>query len=345
MHKSEKDILSNWEKSRKEIYFYGAGERSIVLAEKICNLFPSLNLLGVIDNFIKQKYIIINNKNIPIYTWEQINENAYIILCIPRRSSYFEIRRDLMNTGFQYGENYVDGYAVVNEYADVSFGTNEFPYENLRIGRRYAPWRIKGTFNQIYMTIKENTLVDIYRCYELWELVFQTAKCSEGEILEVGVWRGGTGALIAKAAIEANIVEVVSLCDTFEGVVKCSEADNLYKGKEHNDTSIEIVEKLLQALDLKNTNIYKGVFPDDLFEYFNGKKYRFVHIDVDVYQSAKDVFKYIWENVVQGGVVIFDDYGFASTMGVTKLLDDLKSSVKDGIFCSNVNGHGYFIKV
>jgi hypothetical protein len=65
--------------------------------------------------------------------------------------------------------------------------------------------------------IQRNTLVDIYRCYELWTLVEQTSKLAGG-IMEVGVWRGGTGALIARKALIAGVEDPVYLCDTFQGV-------------------------------------------------------------------------------------------------------------------------------
>ena len=50
--------------------------------------------------------------------------------------------------------------------------------------------------------IKQNTLVDVYRCYELWSLAVRCAELP-GDTLEVGTWRGGTGALLA-AAIAAR---------------------------------------------------------------------------------------------------------------------------------------------
>ena len=54
----------------------------------------------------------------------------------------------------------------------------------------YAPWEDDVTFNEIYHLISEHTLVDKYRCYELWNLT-QQMKEEEGDIIEVGVWRGG----------------------------------------------------------------------------------------------------------------------------------------------------------
>src|SRR6185312_8877618 len=62
----------------------------------------------------------------------------------------------------------------------------------------YSPWFQDADFKKTYRFAKENTLVDIYRCYELWSLVKQVDKLN-GDVLEVGVWKGGTGSLLASA--------------------------------------------------------------------------------------------------------------------------------------------------
>src|SRR5438132_840270 len=64
----------------------------------------------------------------------------------------------------------------------------------------YSPWNKDVEFKQIYSAIQTSTLVDEYRCFELWKLVEQSAKLQGGDLIEVGVWRGGTGALIARRA-------------------------------------------------------------------------------------------------------------------------------------------------
>lgn len=219
------------------------------------------------------------------------------------------------------------------------------PYETIRPFATYAPWINDTAFLEIYNKIKEITLVDIYRCYELWRLLIQAQKCLSGDILEVGVYRGGTGALLAAAAKYAQIDSEVYLCDTFEGVVKTGVKDNLYKGGEHSDTSMEQVVDFIDSLNLHNVHMVKGIFPDDVLEQFKNKKYRFVHIDADAYQSAKDVFNYVWKAMEIGGIVVFDDYGFVQTKGVTVMLEEICNCVKDGIFVGNINGHGIFIKV
>jgi len=203
----------------------------------------------------------------------------------------------------------------------------------------YAPWEGDEEFRKIYSLAKDNTLVDIYRCYELWNIVHDLITI-EGDILEVGVWRGGTGAILCKAS-EKDTKTKVYLADTFTGVVKATEEDTVYRGGEHSDTSDKIVADLLMKASATNFQILKGIFPDD-FPGIIIDKIKLCHIDVDTYLSAKDVFDYVWPRMQVGGVVIFDDYGFWTCEGVTKYFNALDLS--NGRKIHNLNGHGILIK-
>jgi O-methyltransferase len=204
----------------------------------------------------------------------------------------------------------------------------------------YSPWLNDELFMKTYDVIKDNTLVDIYRCYELWQ-ISKRLKNSTASIIEVGVWRGGTAALLAKAN---NNNSPVYLCDTFEGVAKAGEKDNQYKGGEHADTSVETVEKLMNQLDISGYHILKGIFPDVNADQVADQKFKICHIDVDVYDSAKDIFNWVWQRMIVGGVVVFDDYGFAACAGITQLVNELAESTSDAFFVHNINGHGLLIK-
>jgi O-methyltransferase len=218
--------------------------------------------------------------------------------------------------------------------------TNDITHQQIIPFASYAPWENDEGFKKVYTAINSHTLVDIYRCYELWELAKQVTPL-KGDVIEVGVWKGGTGALIAKAS-ESATNETVYLGDTFEGVVKAGDNDTNYKGGEHADASIEIVNKLLKTVNAKNVEILKGIFPDDFKSKMAGKKFKFCHVDVDTYGSAKDVFDYVWPNIVIGGVVIFDDYGIWGCEGVTKMVNNLK--LHNAFKVYNLNGHALFIK-
>src|SRR4051812_843541 len=163
------------------------------------------------------------------------------------------------------------------------------PYEPVYPAATYSPWNTDREFRKVYSRIRENTLVDVYRCYELWTIAREVVSLPAGVIIEVGVWRGGTGALIAQSAVLGGMSDSVYLCDTFEGVTKASSLDTLYKGGEHRDTSEQIVKSLIAGFpDLRNVKILRGVFPDETAAQITESHVRMCHIDVDVYHSARD---------------------------------------------------------
>ena len=45
---------------------------------------------------------------------------------------------------------------------------SSLPYEHISTASQYAPWLSDKTFNDTFNIIKNYTLVDKYRCYELW---------------------------------------------------------------------------------------------------------------------------------------------------------------------------------
>ena len=206
----------------------------------------------------------------------------------------------------------------------------------------YSPWLLDEPFLACHRIIKEYTLVDIYRCYELWHLLGQTAGL-EGDILEVGTWRGGTGGLLGRRAQLLGMPARIYLCDTFAGVVKTGEEDVAYSGGEHADTSIPVVEELISRLGVDNITILQGIFPEDTGARLADQSFRLCHIDVDVYQSGKDVLDWVWPRLPVGGLVVFDDFGFASTTGITQLVHEQEG--RDDLVClQNLNGHAVFVK-
>jgi len=216
-------------------------------------------------------------------------------------------------------------------------------YEQLIPIANFAPWKTDDTFLRVFELVRNNTLVDKYRFYELWTLVKQV-KHLNGAFLEVGVWKGGTGALIAKCAELCGVTEKVYLCDTFHGVVKAGLYDAHYKGGEHSDTKKQIVDDLIAKLHVRNVTILEGIFPDETGDLISDRQFRFCHIDVDAYESAKGIFEWVWPKMVTGGIVIFDDYGFDTCTGVTKFVNE-EMFQEDRSMIYNLNGHAIIIKL
>lgn len=232
------------------------------------------------------------------------------------------------NTTPGRGRTYPDGYGIVEPVAN------------------YRPWDVDPEFQALYGAIREDTMVDIYRLWILWVLA---RRAPAGAVLEVGSWRGGSGAVLARAAGEQKQPRAVSdarvyLADTFAGVVKAGERDSYYRGGEHANTSPEYVRSLLDSLDLSSVELLVGIFPDDTGQEIEDELFALCHIDVDVYQSAWDTFWWVWPRLVPGGVAVFDDYGFYGCEGVTACVEEIMRELPDVPVIPNLSGQAVVVK-
>lgn len=222
---------------------------------------------------------------------------------------------------------------------------SDLHYEEIHPMANYCPWNKDKVFEGLYEEVKDFTLVDKYRCFELYKLVEQVSKLETGALIEIGVWRGASALMIGTQALNCGIKDPVFLCDTFTGVVKAGSNDSLYKGGEHSDVNVDDVRDfLIQKKRLSNVQILQGIFPDDTGHAVGDVRFRFCHVDVDVYQSAKDVVEWIWDKMVVGGIVVYDDYGFYACDGVTKFVEE-QTALKDRLVIYNLNGHAVVIKL
>jgi len=245
------------------------------------------------------------------------------------------------NTTPGRGRTYPDGYGIVQPVAN------------------YRPWDVDSEFQSIYGEIREHTMVDIYRLWILWVLA---RRAPAGAVLEVGSWRGGSGAVLARAAADRRAVPAdpdaartafpagkpsqprVYLADTFAGIVKAGERDSYYRGGEHANTSPEHVRSLLDGLDLGWVELLVGTFPDDTASRIEDERFALCHIDVDVYQSAWDTFWWVWPRLVPGGMAVFDDYGFYGCEGVTACVEEIMVKLPGVPVIPNLSGQAVIVK-
>lgn len=158
---------------------------------------------------------------------------------------------------------------------------------------------------------EKEILITNNEAYQIFMAVKRTKKI-EGDIAEVGVYRGGTAKLICEAKDERPL----HLFDTFEGIPKVDKIDIQYhKGK--FAASYEEVKEYLK--DFPNVKIYKGVFPKTA-KSVEKIKFSFVHLDVDTYESTKDCLQFFYPRMSRGGIIISHDY--IAVEGVKKAFDE-----------------------
>ena len=174
------------------------------------------------------------------------------------------------------------------------------------------PENAKG-FDLVRQVRKETEIMlSDQEAYLIYSIVKKTEKI-EGDIAEVGVYKGGSAKLMREASKKP-----LHLFDTFEGLPDLSAKDNLKQfQKGHAASSFEGVRSYLS--NYPNIHFYKGIFPTTA-EPVKDKKFSFVHLDVDIYESTHNSLNFFYPRMSTGGVIISHDY--PSSDGVKKAFDE-----------------------
>ena len=186
-------------------------------------------------------------------------------------------------------------------------------------GPLFSPWLGHPDFKKFFAGVEPYTLVPPERCYMLLTLA-QNAVNLPGDFAECGVWKGGTALMLARV-LDGRTDKTLYLFDSFEGLPELDrEKDSWFQKGQYSAGSVTAVEDLLRDFQ-RIVNIRPGWIP----ETFNGlenRRYAFVHIDVDIYQSNLDCCKYFYPHMVPGGVMLFDEYAFAAAAGEKQAVDE-----------------------
>ena len=160
----------------------------------------------------------------------------------------------------------------------------------------------------------------------------------EGDVVECGVWRGGSMLATAEALEHFNSTSRnLYLYDTYEGMPPPTDDDVSYADekaekmlkneKDKEDSHIwatSSLERVKQTLSLSN-------YPSNLVHYIKGKvedtipgtipqRIALLRLDTDWYESTKHELIHLYPRLVKGGVLIIDDYGFWK--GARKAVDE-----------------------
>jgi O-methyltransferase len=184
----------------------------------------------------------------------------------------------------------------------------------------YAPWSGWHEFDALYEGVQAYTVVSPDRCYILGSIA-QYASTLDGDFAECGVYKGGTALLLSRVLKRVDSEKTLHLFDSFEGLPKgTDEKDEWFRKGQFAVESVESVERLLKDVGVV-IDIRKGWIPDT-FVGLQDEQYAFVHVDVDLYQSALDCCRYFYPRLVTGGVMLFDEYGFPAAHGEKEAVDE-----------------------
>ena len=178
-------------------------------------------------------------------------------------------------------------------------------------------------FNDIWKYLVGFTLVDKNRCFMIYQFARQVGHI-KGDVVEVGVYKGGTAKLLAKVCESSG--KTVHLFDTFSGMPPTDPAKDCHKEGDFKDTSLESVKNYLS--DCGNILFYEELFPITA-KPLETMKFCLVHVDVDIYRSVMDCCNFFYPRLQRGGVLIFDDYGFVSCPGAKKAVDNFFSEKRE----------------
>ena len=184
----------------------------------------------------------------------------------------------------------------------------------------------------IKVLAEQRTYLHLDRLYILWQALSHVP--SSSIVIEVGAYRGGSAKFIHNALRYMGKQSKFYVCDTFSGHPVVDESvDGDHKTTEgFKNTSAADVQKYMS--DCWNFEIVAGDIMKISEPFYNsltahGKGIGMLHLDCDVYPPTKFCLEHFGRDMVYGGVIVVDDYGFKSCKGVKKAVDEYLAYRRD----------------
>jgi hypothetical protein len=183
----------------------------------------------------------------------------------------------------------------------------------------------------------------LYTIYQAISNISQLPHHQEILSAEVGVYKGGTSKFIACAAREMSLPVRHYGFDTFEGHagVDIAAIDGDHKARLFGDTSLETVSGYLKPFP--EIVLRKGRFQDCAGE-FKDNRFHFVHLDVDLYEPTLYALDFFAGRIVPGGMIVVDDYGFSTCLGIEKAVGEFLAARKDFAHVHALSGQMILMK-
>jgi hypothetical protein len=137
-----------------------------------------------------------------------------------------------------------------------------------------------------------------------------------GVAAEVGVYRGGSAKVIAKALPSRALY----LFDTYRGLPEPGPEDGDCLRAGQFAASLDEVQKELCHIHDQLLHFEVGLFPESAYG-LEHIRFCFVHVDVDLFKAVHDCCAWFAPRMVSKGIMVFDDYSSWTTPGCPKAVD------------------------
>jgi hypothetical protein len=196
-------------------------------------------------------------------------------------------------------------------------------------------WSEDAEFLAAFYRLEENP-VSAERKFFLRELMKLVAEL-EGDTAEAGVYRGAASWFICDARRGRGSTHWAF--DSFEGLPEPRADDGGYWRPGEYAVGVQAATETLAEFDVA---IRQGWIP----EVFTGAEIDalvFAHIDVDLYEPTLASIEFFYPQIVPGGVIVCDDYGYSTCPGATRALDEYMAGRPEPII-HRTSGQGVIVK-
>ena len=148
----------------------------------------------------------------------------------------------------------------------------------------------------------------------------------EGDVVECGVWRGGSMHAVARTLAEAGeTTRELYLFDTYEGMPPAGERDVRHDGRPAAELpeALPRTSKTWAVASLEDVRGgFEGVpYPPGRVHFVAGRveetvparapeRISLLRLDTDWYESTKHELEHLYPRLASGGVLLLDDYGW-----------------------------------
>jgi len=204
-------------------------------------------------------------------------------------------------------------------------------------------WMTDEPFERYLRTVGESGAFRSINAGRHW-MVYELLRLTDavpGDTAECGVYLAASSYLICSFIARSALPKDHHLFDSFEGLSAPAPED----GTSHwqaNDLQVDFGEAARRLSKFQNAHFYKGWIPDRFNEVAD-RRFSFLHIDVDLYEPTRDSIAFFYPRMNVGGVIICDDYGFATCPGATKAIDEYLRDKPEKMMTLS-DGGGFLIK-